>query len=416
MNMNLSDELQWRGYVNQTTFQDLSVLDGKPLTFYLGVDPSADSMTVGNLAIMMLVKTLAKRGHKTVMLVGGATGMIGDPDGKKQERDLLTLEDIARNKAAVSAQYKTILEDLPFETVDNYDWFKDMNYLDFLRDVGKHVPMRQMLGRDFVQSRLDSTGISYAEFSYALIQGYDFVHLYDKHGVTLQVCGADQWGNCIAGVELVRRMRGGQANVLSIPLVVNKTTGVKFGKSEAGAVWLDPSKTSPTAFYQFWINLDDAGLEEYLKIYTELSRSEIESILTEHSANPRLRHGQTRLATEVTRLIHGQADVDFAQEVTSFLTGAQTIDKASPEALAEIAKQLPGAVSTGSIIDALVDSGLASSKSEARRFLDGGSISINGAKITGRDTFTDQDFLNGHLLLRRGKAYKDSALISLRTD
>ena len=414
--MNLSDELQWRGYVNQTTFQDLSVLDGKPLTFYLGVDPSADSMTVGNLAIMMLVKALAKRGHKTVMLVGGATGMIGDPDGKKQERDLLTLDDIARNKAAVAAQYKTVLGDLPFESVDNYDWFKGIGYLDFLRDVGKHVPMRQMLGRDFVQSRLDSTGISYAEFSYALIQGYDFVHLYDKHGVTLQVCGADQWGNCIAGVELVRRMRGGQANVLSIPLVVNKTTGVKFGKSEAGAVWLDPSKTSPTAFYQFWINLDDAGLEEYLKIYTELSRSEIESILTEHSANPRLRHGQTRLATEVTRLIHGQADVDFAQEVTSFLTGAQTIDQASPEALAEIAQQLPDAVSNGSIIDALTDSGLASSKTEARRLLDGGSISINGTKVTGRDTFNDADFMNGHLLLRRGKAYKDSALISLRTD
>ena len=414
--MNLSDELTWRGYVNQTTFQDLSVLDGEPLNFYLGVDPSADSMQVGNLAIMMLVKRLAKHGHKTVMLVGGATGMIGDPDGKKQERDLLTLNDIARNKAAVAAQYKTILEDLPFETVDNYDWFKDLNYLDFLRDVGKHVPLRQMLGRDFVQSRLDSTGISYAEFSYALIQGYDFVHLYDKYGVTLQVAGSDQWGNSIAGVELLRRMRGVEANVLTIPLIVNKSTGVKFGKSEAGAVWLDPDKTSPTAFYQFWINLDDAGLEEYLKIYTEFSRSEIENVLAEHNANPRLRVGQTRLATEVTRLIHGQAAVDFAQEVTSFLTGAQTLDKASPEALAEIAQQLPGAQSDGSIVNALTDCGLASSKTEARRFLDGGSISINGVKVTGRDAFVDQDFLDGHLLLRRGKAFKDSALISLKTD
>ncbi len=414
--MNLSDELTWRGYVNQTTFQDLSVLDGEPLNFYLGVDPSADSMQVGNLAIMMLVKRLAKHGHKTVMLVGGATGMIGDPDGKKQERDLLTLDDIARNKAAVAAQYKTILEDLPFETVDNYDWFKDLNYLDFLRDVGKHVPLRQMLGRDFVQSRLDSTGISYAEFSYALIQGYDFVHLYDKYGVTLQVAGSDQWGNSIAGVELLRRMRGVEANVLTIPLIVNKSTGVKFGKSEAGAVWLDPDKTSPTAFYQFWINLDDAGLEEYLKIYTEFSRSEIENVLAEHNANPRLRVGQTRLATEVTRLIHGQAAVDFAQEVTSFLTGAQTLDKASPEALAEIAQQLPGAQSDGSIVNALTDCGLASSKTEARRFLDGGSISINGVKVTGRDAFVDQDFLDGHLLLRRGKAFKDSALISLKTD
>ena len=302
------------------------------------------------------------------------------------------------------------------EMVNNYDWFKDLNYLDFLRDVGKHVPLRQMLGRDFVQSRLDSTGISYAEFSYALIQGYDFVHLYDKYGVTLQVAGSDQWGNSIAGVELLRRMRGVEANVLTIPLIVNKSTGVKFGKSEAGAVWLDPDKTSPTASYQFWINLDDAGLEEYLKIYTEFSRSEIENVLAEHNANPRLRVGQTRLATEVTRLIHGQAAVDFAQEVTSFLTGAQTLDKASPEALAEIAQQLPGAQSDGSIVNALTDCGLASSKTEARRFLDGGSISINGVKVTGRDAFVDQDFLDGHLLLRRGKAFKDSALISLKTD
>lgn len=193
--MTLSEELAWRGFVNQTTFKDITVLDGEPLTFYLGVDPSADSMTIGNLAIVMMVRHFIAHGHKAVLLVGGATGMIGDPDGKKQERDLLTLEQIAHNKSAIAAQCKQVLGELPFELVDNYDWFKDINYLDFLRDVGKHVPMRQMLGRDFVQSRLgeEGAGISYAEFSYSLIQGYDFLHLHREKGVSLQICGADQW-------------------------------------------------------------------------------------------------------------------------------------------------------------------------------------------------------------------------------
>ena len=260
--MKLSEELQWRGFVNQTTFPDLSALDGAPISFYWGVDPSSDSMTIGNFAAAMMVRHFIDHGHKAFLLVGGATGMIGDPDGKADERNLKTLDEIAKNKAGIAAQYKTAFAGKDFTLVDNYDWFKDLNYLEFLRMVGKNVPLSQMLGRDFVQARLGEggTGISYAEFSYSLIQGYDFVHLYKNHGVTLQLCGADQWGNSIAGVDLIRRMEGGEAHVYSTPLVINKATGKKFGKSEDGAIWLDPKKSSVYKFYQFWLNVDDEGV------------------------------------------------------------------------------------------------------------------------------------------------------------
>ena len=276
--MTLSEELAWRGFVNQTTFKSHADIDKTPLTFYFGVDPSAASMTIGNLAAAMMVRKFIKHGHKAIILVGGATGLIGDPDGKADERNLKTLEEIAVNKKGIVSQYKRIFGDLDFEVVDNYDWFKDLGYLEFLRDVGKHVPMRQMLGRDFVQTRLseDGSGISYAEFSYVLIQAYDFVHLCREKGATLQLCGSDQWGNSIAGVDLIRRLTGKEAHVWSLPLIINKATGKKFGKSEDGAVWLDAELTSPYTFYQFWLNADDEGVEDYLKIYTELSREKID--------------------------------------------------------------------------------------------------------------------------------------------
>ena len=269
-NMTLAEELTWRGFVNQTTYKDITYLNDNKVVFYWGVDPSANSMTIGNLAAAMMARVFMKHGHQAVLLVGGATGMIGDPDGKALERDLLTLEQIAANKKAISAQYNQVFGKMQFKVVDNYDWFKDIGYLEFLRAVGKHVPMRTMLGREFVQSRLgeDGAGISYAEFSYSLIQGYDFLHLYKEHGVTLQLCGADQWGNSIAGVDLIRRIAGGEAHVWSSPLVINRATGKKFGKTEDGAIWLDENQTSVFKFYQFWINADDEGVEEYMKIYT----------------------------------------------------------------------------------------------------------------------------------------------------
>lgn len=416
--MTLSEELAWRGFTNQTTYKDVSVLDGDPITFYWGVDPSADSMTVGNFAVAMMIRHFIDHGHRAILLVGGATGMIGDPDGKKQERDLLSLEDIERNKAGISEQYRRIFAGHEFEIVDNYDWFKGMGYLQFLRDVGKHVPVRQMLGREFVQERLgdDGNGISYAEFSYALIQGYDFLHLYREKGATLQVAGSDQWGNCIAGVELIRRVAAGEAHIWTAPLIVNKSTGVKFGKSEGGAVWLDPAKTTPTAFYQFWINCDDLGAEDYLKIYTLLGREEIEAIMAKQRENPGARYAQTRLAEEVTRLVHGEEALVTAQRVTACLVGDAPVGEADENTLAALRAEIPTVQTseTGSLLDALVSSGLSDSKGEARRLLQGNAISVNGVKVSD-ENLNPGCFQNGRALLRRGKAYRDSALIELGT-
>lgn len=412
--MTLSEELTWRGFIHQTTLVDVSKLDINKRSFYLGVDPSADSMHIGNLAIIMLVRHLIKHGHNAFMLVGGATGMIGDPDGKKQERDQLTIEEIEHNKQGIASQYNTVLGEGTFIMVDNYDWFKDMGYLTFLRDVGKHVPMRTMLSRDFVTSRLgeDGAGISYAEFSYSLIQGYDFLHLHREHDVSLQVCGADQWGNCIAGVDLTRRVTGDSVDVLSSPLIVNKTTGVKFGKTENGAVWLDARKTSPTQFYQFWINTDDAGVESYLKIYTLLTKDEIEDIMKRQLENPSGRVAQKRIAAEVTTLVHGKDTAALAAEVTDYLTGVRSIAEGTEASLAVLKNEIgySRAAPGGLLTDCLVSTGLASSIGEARRLIAGNAISINGNKVTNNE-LKDEHFINGRLLMRRGKAFKDSALI-----
>lgn len=416
MTMTLSEELSWRGFVNQTTFKDITDLDKQTRTFYIGMDPSADSLQIGNLASAMMVRHFIDHGYKAIMLVGGATGLIGDPDGKKDERLLKSREEVEKNKAAIAAQYDRILAGKTFEHVDNYDWFKDMGYLEFLREVGKYVPMRQMLGREFVQSRLgeDGAGISYAEFSYALIQGYDFLHLFREKGATLQLCGADQWGNSIAGVELIRRIEGGEAHIWSGPLIVNKSTGVKFGKSEGGAIWLNPDKTSPTEFYQFWINCDDLGVEEYIKIYTTLGPDEVAEIVAKHTENPGARFAQTRLAEEVTRLVHGEEQLRIAQKVTDILTGKVSVAEAD-DVLEDLRREIPSCqvVESGSLLDALVEAGLASSKGEARRLLQGNAISVNGVK-TSDENFNPGCFTNGRALLRRGKAYKDSALIELQ--
>lgn len=414
--MTLSEELAWRGFSNQTTYKAATVLDGELVTFYWGVDPSADSMHVGQLAMAMMIRHFIDHGHKAILLVGGATGLIGDPDGKKKERDLKTVDEIDHNKQAIAAQYKQLFPGNGFDVVDNYDWFKGMGYLQFLRDVGKHVPMRQMLGREFVQSRLGEggTGISYAEFSYSLIQGYDFLHLYRTLGATLQVCGADQWGNSIAGVELIRRIEGVEANVWSAPLIIDRASGKKFGKSEGNAVWLDTAKTTPTQFYQFWMNVDDEGVEDYLKIYTLLFPDEINQTIAKHKQNARLRHAQQTLAEQVTELVHGNQAMKTAQRVSELLVGKTTIGDASEEEVNELRKEIPAAsaVASGSVIDALVASGLVASTSEARRLLRANAITLNGVKIN-REEFTGADFQEGRLLLQRGKKFSDKALIEL---
>lgn len=397
--MTLSEELTWRGFVNQMTYPDITELDKGPISFYWGVDPSADSMQVGNFAAAMMVRHFIDAGHKAFLLVGGATGMIGDPDGKNDERNLQTLEDIAHNKAAIAEQYKRVFAGKDFEIVDNYDWFKNINYLDFLRNVGKHVPLSQMLGRDFVQSRLgeNGSGISYAEFSYSLIQGYDFVDLYKNHGVTLQLCGADQWGNSISGVDLIRRIEGGEAHVYSTPLVMNKATGRKFGKSEEGAVWLDEKKTSVYKFYQFWLNSDDEGVADYAKIFTLLDQAAVTEMQRQVAENPGAREAQKTLAREVTKLVHGEERTASVERVTATLFGGGSVNDLNGDDLDILAGEIPTAAIGASVIEILVSSGNASSNGEARRLIEGGAVSVNGDKISEDIT------VDSKALLKKGK-------------
>lgn len=380
--MTLSEELTWRGFINQTTLTDITELDKKSFTFYLGVDPSSDSMTIGNFAVAMMVRHFIDHGHKPVLLVGGATGMIGDPGGKTEERALKSLEEVAKNKAGIVAQYKQIFAGKEVILVDNYDWFKDIGYLQFLRDIGKHFSMTQLLQRDFVQSRIGegASGISYAEFSYSLIQGYDFLHLFRTQEVTLQLCGADQWGNSVSGVELIRKLEGKEAHIWSAPLVINKMTGKKFGKTEAGALWLDESKTSVFEFYQFWLNVDDKGVIDYAKIYTLLSKEEIAHLAEKAKQNPKAREAQKILALEVTKLVHGETRALSVQRVSEVLFGARSITELETNDLNELAKEIPSAQSK-TLIEALLDTALVSSKSEAQRLLMSGGISVNGQKV-----------------------------------
>jgi tyrosyl-tRNA synthetase len=397
--MTLSEELTWRGFVNQMTYPDIKDLDKGPISFYFGVDPSADSMTIGNLAAAMMVRHFIDAGHNAFLLVGGATGMIGDPDGKKDERNLQTLDDIAHNKASIAEQYRTVFSGKPFSIVDNYDWFKDINYLTFLREIGKHVPLSTMLGRDFVQARLGEggSGISYAEFSYSLIQGYDFLHLYREHGVTLQLCGADQWGNSIAGVDLVRRVEAGEAHVYSTPLVINKATGKKFGKSETGAIWLDPAKTSVYKFYQFWLNADDEGVIDYAKIYTLLNKESIAIMAEQVATNPGAREAQKTLAREVTKIVHGEARTASVEKVTAVLFGGAGISELSSDEVSILAAEIPTVALGTSVIEALVSTGVASSNGEARRLIEAGAILANGEKLTA------DEVVNETALIKKGK-------------
>lgn len=407
--MTLSEELTWRGFVNQSTFKQITDLDISTRTFYWGVDPSADSMQIGNLAAGMMARHFINHGYKAILLVGGATGLIGDPDGKTEERNLQTLEQVAINKAGIAQQYKQIFAGQEFEIVDNYDWFKGLGYLEFLRDVGKHVPMRMMLGREFVQSRLgtDGAGISYAEFSYSLIQGYDFLHLFKDKNATLQLCGADQWGNSVAGVDLIRRIAGGEAHVWSTPLIINKATGKKFGKSEDGTVWLDEKKTSVYKFYQFWLNADDAGVEEYLKVYTLLDPEQLQAVIDKFKRNPGERFAQKTLASEVTKLVHGQERADAAKRVSETLFGARQYGELSIEDFAILENELPviaADLRTTTLVEVLVSAGLASSNNEARRFLQDSAVYINGEQFSSEKTvFSSEDSINGFAVLRRGK-------------
>ena len=396
--MRLSEELAWRGFTNQTTFQNPEDVD-VPRKLYFGVDPSADSMTIGNLAAAMMVRWFLEYSHEVYLLVGGATGMIGDPDGKKDERELRSAETVRENSEAIIDQYRHLFSGKDLEIVNNADWFAHINYIDFLHEIGKHMPMTQLLDREFVQTRIGEggSGISYAEFSYSLIQGYDFLHLYREHGVTLQLCGADQWGNSTTGVTLIRKLEAGEAHVYSTPLVINKATGQKFGKSEGGAIWLSPEKTSVYQFYQFWLNVDDEGVIDYMKIYTMLDKSTIEAIAENHAVNPGARSAQKALAREVTDIVHGTKRRESAERVTDVLFGGSNTKELPDEDIAVLAHEIPTALPGNSVIEALSSSGVVSSNGEAKRLLSSGAISVNGEKVYEDRTMRNRD------LIKKGK-------------
>lgn len=400
--MKFSEELKWRGLVGQTTIDDLTTLDTPGRVFYVGADPSADSMTIGNLATMITCLRFIRAGHKGIVLAGGATGMAGgDPDGKDETRAKIDIDVINDRVERFKRQYRQLFRSVDITIVNNYDWFKDINYIDFLRNIGWHFSMTQLLDRDFVKKRIGEggKGINYAEFSYSLIQGYDFLHLYRQYGVTLQLCGVDQFGNSTTGMRLIDKLEGARADVFGMPLVINKSTGKKFGKSEEGAVWLDAAKTSVYQFYQFWLNVDDLGVVDYLKIYTFLSKEEIENIAARHAENPGVRLAQRRLAEEVTEFVHGREALEKVQRVTEVLFGSRTIDELSGEELSLLAAEIPTVkLSDGlTLIDALVTSGTASSKSEARRLIQGNAVSVNGVKATGDRA------IDGLSLIKKGR-------------
>ena len=388
--MKLSEELIYRGFKAETTIGDPSELDNRESKrFYWGADPSADSLTIGNLAALMMCACFVRHGYEPVLLVGGATGQIGDPK-ENGERELKSLEEVEHNKKCIKAQIEKVVNADNVVMVDNYDWFKDMKYLDFLREVGKAFSMTQLLDRQFVQNRIGEggSGISYAEFSYTLIQGYDFLHLYREYGVDLQLCGADQYGNCTSGIHLIKRLEDASADVWSTPLIIDPVTGRKFGKSEGNAVWLASSDngggnyTSIFDFYQFWLNQPDAAVEYLIKIYTLLMPEEIDKILKEHAEHPEKRLAQRALARGVTEVVHGREAAEAIENLTAMLFNRETnFAEFSEDEILEFAKYLPVADKGVGLVDALVDNGLAESKKKAREYIAQGAITINGVKV-----------------------------------
>ncbi len=380
--MKLSEELKWRGFWNQTTFTDESVIDNTHFKLYLGTDPSADSLHVGHLAVYMMVRRFLERGHEVVLLVGGGTGIIGDMRDT-EERELLALEEISKNTEALSKQVSKLFAGKDFTLVNNYDWLKDLQLLPFLRDIGKKFNMADLTSRDFFKARIrNGGGLSYAEFSYTLLQGYDFLHLSRELGVNLQIGGSDQWGNLLSGVELSRKADGREVFAMTAPLVINKSTGRKFGKSEGGAVWLDETKTSPYKFYQFWLNSDDAGAIDYLKLFTMLSKEEIEDIERQHLEAPHLRIAQKTLAREVTSLVHGADRVSSIEKVNSVLFGGVLASELSSEELEILAEEIPSVKIGTDVISTLIEAGLTKSAGEVKRLISAGAISVNGEKIS----------------------------------
>ena len=399
--MTLYEDLKWRGLVQDISDDALiDKLNNESITFYIGTDPTADSMHIGHYSSFLISKRLAKYGHKPILLVGGATGLIGDPK-PTAERPMISKEEVEKNFIGLKKQAEDIFG---FEVVNNYDWTKDINVIDFLRDYGKYFNVSYMLAKDKVKSRMES-GITYAEFSYMILQALDFMHLYETRGVTLQVAGSDQWGNITSGIELVRRKLGKEVYGMVMPLVTD-SNGVKFGKTEGNALWLDKNKTSSYELYQYLINLEDSMIIEYLKKLTFLTKEEIEDIEKRHNENPHLREAHKALAKEVITDLHGKEEYEKAVKISEALFSGKVKELSKDEILMGF-KDVPSFdVKAGTIlIDMLIDNGICQSKREAREFLNAGSISINDEKVSDENMIIDKTIAidNELLVIKRGK-------------
>ena len=399
--MTLYEELKWRGLIKDVTSPDLEdKLNNEKLTFYIGTDPTADSMHLGHLSSFLISKRLADRGHKPILLIGGATGRIGDPR-PTTEREMKSIEEIEHNIKGLTKQAEDLFG---FEVVNNYDWSKDINFIDFLRDYGKYFNINYMLDKDIIRRRLE-TGITYTEFSYMIMQALDFLHLYETKNCTLQVAGSDQWGNITAGVDLIRKKTGKEAYAFTMPLVTD-SSGKKFGKSEVNALWLDKNKTSSYELYQFLINAEDEKIIDYLKVFTFLTKEEIEEIEKEHNEKPELRIAQKKLAECVITFLHGKEEYDKALKISEALFSGN-IKELKLDEIESAFKDIPSfnIDKEYSLIDLIVNNGIASSKREAREFINAGSILINGDKVTDENEIISKDkaIENKAIVIRRGK-------------
>jgi tyrosyl-tRNA synthetase len=417
MPSNFIEELRWRGMIHDMMPGTEEALNKKVSSGYIGFDPTADSLHVGHLVQIMTLVHFQRAGHKPYALVGGATGMVGDPSGKSQERNLLDAETLNHNVACVKGQLEKFLDfnagDISAEMVNNYDWFRDMSFLDFIRDVGKHISVNYMMAKDSVKKRLE-TGMSFTEFSYQLVQGYDFYHLNKHHHCIIQLGGSDQWGNIVTGTELIRRKSGGDAYAVTTPLI-KKADGTKFGKTEGGSVWLDPERTSPYEFYQFWLNSSDADSVNYIRIFTLRSKEQIEELEKEHAEAPHLRILQKAIAEDITTRVHGEEALHTAIAASNILFGKSTADdlrKLSEKDFFAIFEGVPQATVTRSdfgdsmsIVEALgAKTNFLSSNGEARRELKANAVSVNKEKVGEDFQLTSEHLINGkYVLLGKGK-------------
>lgn len=413
------EELKWRGMIHDIMPGAEEQLKKEMTTAYIGFDPTADSLHIGSLVQIMILVHFQKAGHKPLALVGGATGMVGDPSGKSAERNLLTMEVLEHNLKGVKAQLESFLDfdcgENSAEMVNNYDWFQGMSFLDFIRDVGKHITVNYMMAKDSVKTRLE-TGLSFTEFSYQLVQGYDFYHLYKHKNCKLQLGGSDQWGNIVTGTELIRRMDNGEAFAITTPLI-KKADGSKFGKTEGGNVWLDKNRTSPYKFYQYWINSSDEDAKNYIRIFTLKSREEIEALEKEHALDPGQRKLQKALAEDITVRVHSREELDKAIHASQILFGRKATDEINnidEQTLLsvfegvpriEVAKsELESTSNPVELVSEVTKGEIFPSKGEARRMIQGGGVSINKTKVTKIDELPAHNLLQGkYLLIQKGK-------------